>query len=361
MSLQTSNYTILLGTYWDHSFDPREVLQNPRKLGFNVRMANKLLESLEAIRGKGYRGFFSSVFNIEGGRVAISDERMLRCESCYESYSTTIDCKICARTSSNFIQFKSGEGDGLYGIFSLFSKSEQLGALLIFDTDLVDLSISAVSEGASLVFDLDFSEVLDEMDGVCIGKIEIQGDPGGSSESHCLYVGDSGADASGSYALPYFFGAPGEYSVILFGDNQAAIVIQTNRLKEFALTDKHKFTSEQIQKLAIGSPEDVVQGHLQPAGIDAVEFNVALQGSELERVNFDEDEFMIPIQYETFVSWEIQLLDFAPDLVSKDRKSELSAIPTNEFEEARKQAAGLRGYILPPSGYKPKKRSLFRT
>jgi len=311
-------------------------------------MTNKLLASLDAIRSQGYRGFFSSVFNVEGGRVAISDERMPRCESCYELYSTTINCNKCGRSSSNFIQFKSGEGDGVYGIFSLFSSSEQLGALLIFDTELVDLAISAVSDGASLVFDLDFSEVMDEIEGVSIGKIQLQEDVSAGSENHCLYVGDSGADASGSYALPYFFGAPGEYSVILFGKNQAAIVVQTSRLKEFGLTDKHSLTAEQLQRLAIGSPEDVVQGHLQPAGMEAVQFNVALQGSELEMVEFDEDKFCIPMQFETFFSWEVQLLEFAPDFVSQERRSEFSSIPSDEFEKVRQEAAELRGYTSPP-------------
>jgi hypothetical protein len=317
-------------------------------------MTNNFLASLDLIRGKGYGGFFSGVFNVEGGQASIADERMPSCDECYGTESASINCRTCGRTPSNFIQFRSGEGDGIYAVVDLTLPGvESLGGLLLFDRDIVGGMLSMVENGSPQLFDLDFSEVMEEMEGVCIGNLTLLGDPK-DEMNYCFYVGDSGADDSGRYALPFFYATPGEYSVILFGMRQAALILPRKRLKEFGLTDKHDWTDEELQGLAVGSLSDIVMCHMNPAGLDAVAYNV-----DLNRDEFSDQEELIPNQFANFLSWIIQLHDFAPERVPAEFREMFNNSP-EELEESRLEAAEFRGYVSPPPSNKPKKRSLFK-
>jgi hypothetical protein len=332
-----------------------DTLQNVTYLGLNNAMTNNFLAALEAIRGKGYGGFFSSVFNVEGGQASIADERMASCDECYGSESASIDCSECGRTSKNFIQFRSGDGDGIYAVVDLcIPAGESLGGLLIFDRNIVGNMLSMVENGSPQLFDLDFSEVMEEMEGVCIGNLTLLGDPN-DGRNYCFYVGDSGADNSGRYALSYFNAKPGEYSVILFGMRQAALILPRKRLKEFGLTDKHDWSSEEIDSFAVGSMTDIVMSHMNPAGLDAVAYNV-----DLNTVDFSDQDELIPSQFSSYISWIFQLNEFAPERMPTHLRGLFTQTPQDELEQTRIEAAEMRGYILPPPSDKPKKRSLFK-
>jgi hypothetical protein len=318
-------------------------------------MTQNFLQTLDVIRGKGYGGFFSSVFNVEGGQVGLADERMPACDECYGTYETTISCSACGRTPTNFFQFRSGDGDGVYAVMDLCHASEPpLGGLLLFDRGIVNGMLGMVEGGSPRLFDLDFADVMEEMEGICIGNITIEGDPN-DEMNYCIYVGDSGADDSGRYALPYFHAVPGEYSIFLFGMREAALIIPRKRLKDFGLSEKHDWNKEEVRNFAIGSPDDLVNCHMNPAGVDAVAMNTELTYFE------DGMPELIPGQAAAFISWIIQLHDIAPDRVPSQSLDFFNgAIPEDELQDVRVECAQLRGYVSPPLNTTPKKKSLFK-
>ncbi len=320
-------------------------------------MTYPFLATLDQIRGKGYGGFFSSVFNVEGGQVSLADERMPSCGECYGTYETTISCSSCGRTPTNFFQFRSGNGDGIYAVMDLCHESEEpLGGLLLFDRGIVGGMLGMVEGGSPQLFDLDFSEVMEEMEGICIGTITIQGNPNDGLD-YCIYVGDSGADDSGHYALPFFYARPGEYAIFLFGvERSAALILPRNRVKEFGLSEKHDWSNEEVKNFSIGFPDDIVQCHMNPAGIDAVAYNADLNYFEEGMTEY------VPAQAAAFISWVVQLHDIAPGRVSDASKGFFNGdIPAAELEEVRRECAQLRGYVSPPLNKTPqKKKSLFK-
>jgi hypothetical protein len=319
-------------------------------------MANQFLKTLDLIRGNDYGGFFSSVFNVEGGEASIADERMPACDDCFGVESHSFDCDSCGRSKSNFIKFRAGDGDGIYAVVDIcLPGDEPLGGLLIFERNLVGNMLAMVENGSPQLFDLDFSEVMEEMEGVCIGNITLIGDPEDGGH-YCLYVGDAGADDSGKYALSYFHADPGEYSIFLFGVRQAALILPRNRLEEFGLSEEHDWSEEEIRHFAVGSMLDTVMSHMNPAGIDAVAYNV-----ELNRLESIDEEDIVPNQGSTFISWMVQLHDMAPERVPAESKGFFNGdIPADDLLEVRLESAAARGYISPPPSDKPKKRSLFK-
>jgi hypothetical protein len=306
-------------------------------------MTNNFHSALKAVRNAGYRGFFSSVFNVEGGQASIADERMPSCDECFDAELPAYDCKACGRTKSNFIKFRAGEGDGIYAVMDLcIPGKEPLGGMLIFNRDIVGGMLGMVADGSPQIFDLDFSEVMDDMEGVCIGNLKLLG---GSEDNIpcCFYVGDAGADNSGQYALPFFFAKPGEYSVVLFGSREAVLILPRERLSEFGLTEKHDLNEVEIGHYALGSPDDLVMSHMNPAGSEAVLYNV-----ELNMFIPDEGDEVVPMQIETFVSWVMQLDDIAPDLLPAELAGFLDVdAPADELLNARIESASARGYISP--------------
>jgi hypothetical protein len=308
-------------------------------------MTMKLFETLDVIRHKGYRGFFSSVFNTEGGQAYISDERMPYCDQCYLEFSQSIDCQNCGRSSNNFIKFGSGEGDGIYAILELcIPGGELLGGLIIFDSDLVMNMVDLVNNGSSRVFDLDFSEVLENSEGICIGNITLNGNSE-DDQIYCLYVGDSGADgadSSGSYALSHFVANPGDYSVFLFEKRIAALILPSKKLKALGINDVNVWSQDKIRDFAMGLRNETVRSHVKPAGTEAVLINVLLSSQSYQN-GIDID--VIPNQDAEFPTWLVQLNDLAPDSVPEQFRDNLNeSLEYLESQETINEVRSLRGY-----------------
>lgn len=259
-------------------------------------MTIKLFEILAVLREHGYCGVFNSVFNVESGDAAIFDEVIPSCDNCYLTRTTSINCDTCGRTSNNFIKFRSGEGDGIYAALDIcLEGDEPLGGLLLFDSEAVESMLAMMENGSSPTFDLDLSDLIQDIEGVCIGHINLK------SCDHCyepellikcdacgllpgelgygFFVGDAGLDNSGNYAIANFWAEPGDFSVFLFGKRQAALILPNNQLKyevTSKITHKHEWSGDKIQEFSLGSSSDNVRSHVRPAGKDAVKINSTL-------------------------------------------------------------------------------------
>jgi hypothetical protein len=313
-------------------------------------MSNQFLSTLDKIHAAGYSGYFSSLFNIESGQVGISDERMPKCDQCFEDASITSNCANCGRTPENFIRFQSGEGDGIYALLELYNpdiENSSLGGLLIFNKNVVGALYGSVLDGHSPGFDLDFSDVMTELQGEYITSVHCLGDllpseVGTESADHCLYVGDANSDDSGQYALTLFHTRPGEHSVYLFGEREAALIIPKERTGEFGLSSASTLKEEERTELAIGGPDDLVSGHINPEGLKTILHNVLLTEMDIS----DQEQFRG--QKVNFVSFVTQLNMFAPELLPESIPDYLKEFVSEDKMQA--QSGEFRGFKVPQKG-----------
>ena len=315
-------------------------------------MTNLLESSLKKIHAAGYSGYFSSLFNIESGRVGISDERMPNCKVCYLDESTTSDCASCGRTPENFFRFLSGGGDGVYGLVQLFDplvEDRVLGGLLIFNKSVVESMYTFVAdEGNSPSFDLDFSDVLPELEGEFIGHVSCYGplteaEEAGDVGQHVLYVGDANSDDSGEFALTSFFCRPGTYAVYLFGDREAALVIPKERAREFGLSEESAISDDARTEYALGKPDEDVLGHMVPAGLQTLVLNVNLTLCDpaSEDQNFRG-------QLVNHLAWVVQIASVAPELMPDNLPEfQISFIKELGKDDLASSLAQMRGFKLP--------------
>lgn len=75
--------------------------------------------------------YLSGLVDIEGGRLGVSGTWLDGCTN----YTTESSCPSCGRTSSNYLEVRSGNGDGLYSVFELHFERNSVGALVILDED----------------------------------------------------------------------------------------------------------------------------------------------------------------------------------------------------------------------------------
>ena len=315
-------------------------------------MTNLLESSLKKIHAAGYSGYFSSLFNIESGQVGISDERMPNCEVCYLDESTTSDCASCGRTPENFFRFRSGGGDGVYGLVQLFDplvEDRVLGGLLIFNKSVVESMYTIVAdEGNSPSLDLDFSDVLPELEGEFIGHVSCYGplteaEEAGDVGQHVLYVGDANSDDSGEFALTSFYCRPGTYAVYLFGDREAALVIPKERAREFGLSEESAISDDARTEYALGKPDEDVLGHMVPAGLQTLVLNVnlTLYDPASEDENFRG-------QLVNHMAWVAQIASVAPELMPDNLPEfQIRFIKELGKKDLASSLAQMRGFKLP--------------
>lgn len=67
--------------------------------------------------------------DIEGGHVGISGKWIESCTSC----TSEISCAHCGRDSSNYLNLRAGNGDGVYSVFEISFEEKVVGAFLILD------------------------------------------------------------------------------------------------------------------------------------------------------------------------------------------------------------------------------------
>jgi hypothetical protein len=117
----------------------------------------------------------AGLFNVESGNMTVRTQRFSEvtqdytgafrecdnCESIEENRLFFSDCDSCGRSLSNYFWIPSGDGDGIYPVFSLLSKNKKSGevevlgfAIAMFPTDdfaqpLVDHALEKASASDS--------------------------------------------------------------------------------------------------------------------------------------------------------------------------------------------------------------------
>ena len=116
---------------------PKNDLNSKHKIEkaiFDEDFKNIFLNSIEDY--KEFRG----LINIDGGHVGIATEWLPTCMECDNNYFEKM-CEICGRNSENYVDFRSGRGDGCYPVYSIFAsgnnplalESMPLGSMILFD------------------------------------------------------------------------------------------------------------------------------------------------------------------------------------------------------------------------------------
>lgn len=110
---------------------------------FNEEFRQTLFNSIsiELLRG---------VVNIDGGHLGIATDWFLSCMECDQSYYEST-CQKCGRNKTNYVDFRSGRGDGVYPVFTIYDPetetNENLGCLILFDFEVGLTSIGQIYTG----------------------------------------------------------------------------------------------------------------------------------------------------------------------------------------------------------------------
>jgi hypothetical protein len=75
---------------------------------------------------------FRNLINVEGGHVGIATKWLPSCLKCDNDYHIK-ECGECGRNAENYIDFRAGDGDGIYPVYSLFSNDMFVGGMIFFD------------------------------------------------------------------------------------------------------------------------------------------------------------------------------------------------------------------------------------
>jgi hypothetical protein len=112
--------------------NPKSILNSKHKIEpaiFDEDFKNIFLNSISALE-------FRGLINIDGGHVGIATEWLPTCMECDNNYFEK-KCDICGRNTENYVDFRSGRGDGCYPVYSIFASEDNpllvLGSLILFD------------------------------------------------------------------------------------------------------------------------------------------------------------------------------------------------------------------------------------
>lgn len=239
---------------------------------------NWLFDSLDLIRNQGYQGLFRGVFNIETGFASISNQFFRECQSCAYLWEFSISCSECGRKSDSYARFRSGQGDGIYAVFSITmpnNLNNAIGALIVMDAGTVQDSLTMVlDQGSPLIFDLDYRDYLNEdFPGLKLNNIVI---------TEKLIIGDASGIADGKLAYINLSLPAGTYSLYVYSHGSFALLIKEELQFTFALDPNYiQVITEgnpqvELKNFSLGFQDDLVLGNLIPQGKNAVSLNLEL-------------------------------------------------------------------------------------
>ena len=97
----------------------------------------QLLETVSKIIAQGLSFRPKGFINVEGGLVAVSTQYRPWCDCTSITFGPAkTSCSECGRGESNFANIPSGDGDGVYVVFDIYSiakPDERFGAFVVFD------------------------------------------------------------------------------------------------------------------------------------------------------------------------------------------------------------------------------------
>ena len=171
--------------------------------------------------------FLAGFINVEGGRVGIATREFFGCEECEGAFEVTYSCDECGRTPKNFVQVRSGFGDGIYPYFELMWGDNLAGGLLVCDDGfdftrklrevISKISASEISpaEPATALWDFLAAKGKWNLEMSYITTLSIPEVTSGSDPQ--LLLSDSGGNVDSTNAVMRLTGyAAGTYSVFAF-------------------------------------------------------------------------------------------------------------------------------------------------
>lgn len=171
----------------------------------------------------------AGVFNVESGNLTVRTQRFSEvtqdytgafrecdnCESLEEGRLFFSDCESCGRRPSNYFWIPSGDGDGIYPVFSILSKNKKSGevealgfAIAMFPTDdftqpLVNHALEKASASDSPLEAFSFAPgLLDphaDLEAFEITRFSA------SNGSYPIFFSDGAASNDSNFAIPFLF------------------------------------------------------------------------------------------------------------------------------------------------------------
>jgi hypothetical protein len=209
-------------------------------------------------------------YNSEAGSAAISTKYFGDCDaSCYFE-PIQIDCKVCGRNPSNYIAVPSGDGDGVYPVFTFLSDgSGELGAISIFRgllDDLIDdddLRTNSSVASAAVGYSENWATFLGSASPMVLGELDVD---------ELLIFSDGSKSLNDRDLAVVTDGVPGKYSVICWlsapndGDNTIrplALAAVRGDLRDDLLGDLDELSLQEVNELrqALWGGDFVVSAH----------------------------------------------------------------------------------------------------
>jgi len=179
--------------------------------------------------------------DIEGGHLGIAGRWLPSCSECFDS----ISCTHCGRTTSNYIHFRAGDGDGVYGVFEMWFDSKCAGALVLMDpgaqfansiiNSLGDLTSQLDNDPESLIeinnglynyFYETFDSLDESLNLISFTQIEVEENPVYTNPENSLGIlilGEAGEGIDSDQSLVTVNNLDtGLYNIFLFGTRDIA-------------------------------------------------------------------------------------------------------------------------------------------
>lgn len=239
----------------------------------------------------GFDLVLEGVVNVEGGSLAAASQRFEECGECdgqeFEK-ALFVTCKECGRKPSNYFWLKSGDGDGVYAVFSVRrlldnEEVQVLGTVVIFDSgyEYSKPLMEQVIENGIPVWDIDLLEEFADLESIDIGKIETPNnhiqfsDAAWSTNARYAILPVHVGDETESLHFKAFCDAPGEGNTLFPGVNAPHPRVLIGIDSEFA--DKYLGKSTMKIKSKDAYMEWTVTGvsasHVQPMLDIAIWYN----------------------------------------------------------------------------------------
>lgn len=249
------------------------------------------------------RGFI----NVEGARVGIATAEIDDCPEC-QGTGVTISCGECGRNPQNYVELRSGFGDGIYPYFELLWDGALTGGLLVCDEEygltlqlreVISQTLSvevSPAETAVTLWSYLKNRDLSELECSFVTSLNIP-EKEAYFEDPQLIISDAGGNFDLEYAVLRLYDyVPGSYSLFAFfsrePQNLDISIPQFILLLEKELAEKIGLDSqseidwkEESEKWMVATEASAIEIN----NIRAIDLNVALAASRQLEGYFDKE------------------------------------------------------------------------
>ncbi len=301
--------------------------------------------------------YLSGLVDIEGGHVGLSGMWL---DSCTD-YTFGSSCNCCGRTPSNYLEFRAGDGDGLYSVFELHFEKNAVGALAILDencqfaTEIINVSSTAFDDyqdNAQVLIDFNnsfyelFYNSIGELD--CTLEMHFLGEI--TAGEGILIFGESNEGRGSNQSIVTINNmVPGKYRSFLFANRNAdnenilvprvMLLLEESAAESIGLSINFANHLNLEEECLLWSKSTVLARIGDPLAPEAISTNIKSNFLSLEIAYLKQDDELstrIRIQY---LSWLLLLQAHDP---SPERKKYLVE-KLNEWEIALEVIHQARG------------------